>query len=88
MLGAESISGGIAGVDWSESRPTESWRGVAGIGREKEKIPSGTIHLATAVIRKADVFLTFDDKLVALNTHPEIEGLSICKPFVSQPSLI
>jgi predicted nucleic acid-binding protein len=46
------------------------------------------IHLATALIQKADEVWTFDDKLLALNKDSKVEGLVICKPYTPQGILI
>lgn len=45
------------------------------------------IHIATALIYKADLFFTFDSGLLTLNKDSRVDGLEICKPFVSQTVL-
>jgi predicted nucleic acid-binding protein len=51
------------------------------------------IHLATAVICKADAFITFDEGkknkryfgLLELNKDPRVDGLEICRPEFRKP---
>ncbi len=64
-------------------------------GNRKLATPD-SIHLATAILYKADEFWTFDDGkkdkksigLLNLNRHPALGGLVVCKPYIAQPNLI
>jgi len=50
---------------------------------KKIKTPDA-LHLATAIVHKAERFLTFDDGLLVLNGDARVDGLIISKPFVDQ----
>ena len=46
-----------------------------------------SIHLATAILFRADEFHTFDDDLISLSGNVGGTKLSICKPEAKQPQL-
>jgi len=58
----------------------------------KKLLTPDAIHLATAIIHKADFFLTLDNKLLNLNGDGRMEGLAIGKPELAfkgrQPEMI
>lgn len=45
------------------------------------------IHLATAILYRADAFHTFDDELIALSGNIEGNRITICKPETDRPQL-
>lgn len=45
------------------------------------------IHLATAILNRADEFHTFDEKLLGLNGNVAGHGLIVCKPKTVNPQL-
>lgn len=45
------------------------------------------IHLATAVLHRADEFHTFDDKLLGMSGNVAGHNLVICKPVAKRPQL-
>jgi len=55
-------------------------------GGAKLKTPDA-IHLATAILFRADEFHTFDDALIALSGNVAGHRLTICKPVARNPEL-
>lgn len=55
-------------------------------GGTKLKTPDA-IHLATAILFRADEFHTFDDALIALSGNVAGHRLIICKPIARNPEL-
>jgi predicted nucleic acid-binding protein len=45
------------------------------------------LHLATAILNRADQFHTFDEKLIALSGNVAGHKLAICKPVAKNPQL-
>jgi predicted nucleic acid-binding protein len=55
-------------------------------GSTKLKTPDA-IHLATAILYRADEFHTFDETLIALSGDVAGHRLTICKPIAKSPEL-
>lgn len=58
----------------------------ASTGASKLKTPDA-IHLATAILHRADEFHTFDETLIALSGNVAGHRLLICKPIARNPEL-
>jgi predicted nucleic acid-binding protein len=68
----------VADNDIRIARKAEHVRSRA-LPRRKIKTADAT-HLATAIIYRADIFHTTDDKLIKLNASPLVDGLRISLP--------
>jgi predicted nucleic acid-binding protein len=61
------------------------------IGIPKAIKPYDAIHLATATTEGVDMMFTYDDKLIRLHQHDELNNLTVCfpcRPWDSQLSMI
>jgi transposase-like protein len=65
---------------------TNTIEGYATSGGSKLKTPDA-IHLASAILHRADEFHTFDETLIALSGNVAGHKLTICKPIAKNPEL-
>lgn len=75
------------GVDTKVAQLAHDLRNhYATAGGSKLKVPDA-IHLATAILYRADEFHTFDERLIALSGDVAGHRLTICKPEAKNPEL-
>jgi predicted nucleic acid-binding protein len=70
----------VVDVDLRVSEKAEAIRSKALAEGRKIKTPDAQ-HLATAILYRADVFHTLDDKLINLSGSAIVDGLTISKPI-------